>query len=454
MTSRRSTLLRTLVQIDRTQISLATGVRNAIGVLVPLLWGDVTGHLLAGLVVSIGALNVAFSDQLVPVRHKAIGMLLATVAAAISVFVGISVGPVGWLAVGLSGLWGFAGGLLVAFGPAAAQLGLTSVLLMLIMAGWMIDPRLAAGQAGLVVLGGLLQTLLSIVPWPFRRFELERSRLADVYRELAQYAEHPATTTVAPPLGAVFARAREALMAASGERFLIETFWGLLDEAERIRLELLTLGGLLEQFGAAGDVEVTNTLHELLGASSAALSPCRAPRLRRRKDTARRRIDRSRRTCGRLVAAPTRDAARFRHGRRRAASRDRRTRGCVDRPTAGRDRDRCERRRGRRRRVWRCAGRGKALLRPALALAAVDPACESHLALGGVPPCLAHGRLHRGGGRRGSRSPPSPRVLDSTDGCHRAQAGVRLHVRSRPSAIGRHRAGADHRNRHDPRRNG
>nr|MDQ2827795.1 hypothetical protein [Chloroflexota bacterium] len=56
-------LLRDAVRVDLTRLSFVTALRNAIGVVLPLALGAATGHLLEGLTVSTGALNVAFSDR-------------------------------------------------------------------------------------------------------------------------------------------------------------------------------------------------------------------------------------------------------------------------------------------------------------------------------------------------------------------------------------------------------
>ena len=65
------------------------------------------------------------------------------------------------------GVWGFAGGLLVALGPAASFVGLQSIVAVLIAGGFPADLREAAGRAALVFGGGLVQTLLVVMIWPF-----------------------------------------------------------------------------------------------------------------------------------------------------------------------------------------------------------------------------------------------------------------------------------------------
>jgi len=235
-------LLRAVVRVDRAQISYTPALRNAVGVVVPLFVGAAAGQLLAGLTVSIGALQVAFSDSPGPYRSRVGRMLLAGLCAAASVFVGGATGALPGLAVSLSALWGFSAGLLVALGPAATQLGLTSVTLLLVFGARPVAPAQAAAQAGLVLVGGVLQTALAVAAWPVRPFGPQRVALAAAFRRLAAVAGAPADPRAAPPATAEITAARTILSGggsvSSAEEEALRT---LLDEAERIRLELLAL---------------------------------------------------------------------------------------------------------------------------------------------------------------------------------------------------------------------
>jgi len=55
-------LVRAVARVDRAKIAWVTPLRNAVGTVAPLAVGAATGHLLVGVAISIGALNVAFSD--------------------------------------------------------------------------------------------------------------------------------------------------------------------------------------------------------------------------------------------------------------------------------------------------------------------------------------------------------------------------------------------------------
>jgi len=103
--------LRDVARVDHTKLSIVTPLRNALGTILPLAAGAATGQLLAGLTVSIGALNVAFSDMLGAYRVRAERMLLASAEAALSVFAGSATGAIDALAVALAVAWGFGEGI-------------------------------------------------------------------------------------------------------------------------------------------------------------------------------------------------------------------------------------------------------------------------------------------------------------------------------------------------------
>ncbi len=235
-------LARDVVRVDRSQIALVTALRNAVGVAAPLAVGAATGHLLVGLTIAIGALNVAFTDRPGPYRLRAGRMLLAGLAAAASVFVGAVTGSLDWLAVALAALWSLGGGLLVALGAVATQIGLTSVLLLLVFAARPMTPAQAGGQAGLIMAGALLQTVLAIAAWPVRRLGPQRDALAAALSALAAYTRAPSGPGSAPPVSAEITSAGQILSGAGSDHSAPgEALRALLDETERIRLELLAL---------------------------------------------------------------------------------------------------------------------------------------------------------------------------------------------------------------------
>lgn len=234
--------LRSVLRLDWTQVSYLIALRNTVGVVAPLAVGAAAGHLLVGLTVSLGALQVAFLDGTEPYRQRAVRMLAAGVCSAASVFIGSTTGEMAALAVLLAALWGFWGGLLVALGQAMTQIGLSSVVLLLVFAARPAAPQQAALQAGLVLAGAAMQTLLTVAPWPVRPFGPHRAALATALHQLAIIARTPADPASAPAATTELTSARLALEGLSGASSeTAEALCALLDETERIRLEIVAL---------------------------------------------------------------------------------------------------------------------------------------------------------------------------------------------------------------------
>jgi uncharacterized membrane protein YccC len=101
--------LRRLTRLDRSRVSLARGVRAAAAVVGPIAIGALTGYLLPGLIIGLGALNVSFPDQPDPYRAKARRMLVLSALGAVSASIGAATSRVEWLAVALAAVWGFGG---------------------------------------------------------------------------------------------------------------------------------------------------------------------------------------------------------------------------------------------------------------------------------------------------------------------------------------------------------
>lgn len=263
-----------VVRVDRSQVVFWTALRNAIGVFIPLAIGAVTGQLLLGLTAGTGALQVAFADRPGPYRLRAGRMLLACLAGALSVFVGAATGTIDWLAVVLVALWGLAAGLLVALGQAATQIGLTGIIVLLVYGAHPLAPGLAAGQALLFLAGGLLQTLLSVAVWPVQRYRPEREALAAVFRKFAAYVEAPSGRDTAPPVTAEITTAATTLLGLGNDHgATAEALRALLDEAERIRLELLVLNGARKHLHATGtDLSAREALDTIWDAAGRVLT--------------------------------------------------------------------------------------------------------------------------------------------------------------------------------------
>src|SRR2546423_10456009 len=139
-----------IVEFDRGQFQLVRGIRYAVGVGIPLLVGIATGHTIEGIAISGGASLIGLTDSGVPYRGRVRVMLIASVAAPVSTFVGEITGSYDVLAVVLVGLWSFGAGMFIALGLPAYFVGLMAPLAMVVVAAYPADAVPSAGRAGLV----------------------------------------------------------------------------------------------------------------------------------------------------------------------------------------------------------------------------------------------------------------------------------------------------------------
>jgi uncharacterized membrane protein YccC len=231
-----------LTLFDSTKLSTHRAFRNALGVVLPLIAGFALHMPRGGLVVASGALNVSYSDGSDPYPARVKRMLASSMICALAVFVGAVSGKHVVLAVTLAAVWAFIAGMFVAVGGAAPDLGVISLVTLLIYAAQHLAPREAAISGLLALAGGLLQTALSVALWPLRRYDPERRVLEKFYLELANGASAPWNATSSPLASAHSEQAQEALLglARDGGTESIR-YRALLNQAERIRLTLLML---------------------------------------------------------------------------------------------------------------------------------------------------------------------------------------------------------------------
>ena len=236
---------RVLTRFDSTKLSPYRALRNSIGVVLPLVVGYALNMPRGGVVVASGALNVAYSDGSDPYAQRAKRMISSSVLCALAVLLGGLFGARPVAAMSIATLWAFATGMFVAVSTTAADLGVISLVTLLIYAVQQLTSHQTLISAGLALAGGLLQILLSIALWPVRRYEPERRALGNFYAELARVAEQRLNTTSAPPSTAESGQAQEALSGLDREAGIEAVrYRALLNQAERIRLSLLMISRL------------------------------------------------------------------------------------------------------------------------------------------------------------------------------------------------------------------
>jgi uncharacterized membrane protein YccC len=249
-------------------------LRNSIGVTLPLVIGTLLKMPLSGLAVSTGALQVSYSDGHNPYAQRAKRMLTASLLCALAVVAGGLAGRNLVTAIIVPALAAFAAGLAVSLGPAADNLGVISLVTLIIFAAQPLTPSRAL-LAGLLALGGgVLQSALALMLWPVRRYQPEQRALADFYHALSQIAITPSGSREDPPATDESTAARDTLAGLGSDNSLeAARFWSLLNQGERIRLSVLTLRRLQKRMARSGvDPSRLLLLHNFLESASSVLA--------------------------------------------------------------------------------------------------------------------------------------------------------------------------------------
>jgi uncharacterized membrane protein YccC len=234
-----------ITRFDRSEFQLVRGIRYAVGVGIPLFVGVATGHTLVGVAIAGGATLIGLTDSGVPYRGRVRAMLIASVAAAVSTFVGEVTGSYDVLAVALLALWSFGAGMIIALGLPAYFVALMGPLAMVVVAAYPADAVHSLERAGLVFVGGLVQIALVVVLWRIHAHLPERAALARLYRAMAVWVSDSRDADHRMPVLTGLDAARETLDLADGNvaapTAAGEAFRTLLDEADRTYVDLVAL---------------------------------------------------------------------------------------------------------------------------------------------------------------------------------------------------------------------
>jgi uncharacterized membrane protein YccC len=236
------TIWRLVTRFDAHRMNRWMGLRNALGVALPVAVAVDLGFPSYAVVAGMGALNVAAADEMDSYRSRATRMLASTCLGATAIFLGSAIGHDRSLAFAVAALWAFASGMLVALGTAAADIGMLSLVSLFIYIARPVSLEQAAWSGVVALGGGLLQTALSILPWPLGRFGPERRALAEFYFALSSSAVAP-PDPYGPPLATQQSNAAQDALSAIARSHAVESerYYLLVSEAERIRLTLLSL---------------------------------------------------------------------------------------------------------------------------------------------------------------------------------------------------------------------
>lgn len=264
----RARILAVLFQTKRAEVPWRVLLRNTLAAVLPLAIGMAAGRVGIGLWISVGAIVTMYSDQPGPYRQRLARLLAVSAAGGFAAFVGMVLGAHLAPLLGAALVISFAGALLVVFGDAGGRVGMAAIILLVITAASPAPGAWAALEsAALIAAGGLLLTLFSIAAWPLQRYGPEREALASVYHGLAALArQRSVDSEAAPALSEGMTELQHTLLGSHRARGpVMDSFGVLLEESERIRLQLTALadGGSGERIGELVRADVADLLDHI-----------------------------------------------------------------------------------------------------------------------------------------------------------------------------------------------
>ena len=249
-------LAATVGTFDRSALEPGYALRCTIGVAIPLVIAAMLGKPSLGVAAAIGAFITGFTSLQGIYRTRLIAMLSAALGMAATSFIGALAAHSTVGVIAATAVAGYACGTIGQLGPAAATVALNSLVAFVLFSSQPLAPSAALFQSGLVLGGGLIQAVLVLLASPTERLTAERSALAEVYQNLAEYARGIADGWPAMPPITPFATARQVLadpqpFARAAERARLDR---LLEDSEVIRKRLGALAAMREVPKGVGDL--------------------------------------------------------------------------------------------------------------------------------------------------------------------------------------------------------
>ncbi|GLG00717.1 hypothetical protein Alches_07560 [Alicyclobacillus hesperidum subsp. aegles] len=232
--------INTVTDHDPGNLRIVPGIRNAFGVVLPLVFGLISQHVLSGVGISAGALVSGFAGTAGTARRRTRTMLLATLWMTVTTLVGAIAGAHTWLIVLLTMVSGWIAGMMIGVSAAAGQVGLLSTNALILISTSPQSPSGAFYRAGLVLAGGLLQMAIMIVVDLCTTDSAEADAVTQVYNRLATYARDRTRDTdlaVATALVDADATLRDSYMRMPARAKL----YRLLNAAEQVRFYVVAL---------------------------------------------------------------------------------------------------------------------------------------------------------------------------------------------------------------------
>jgi len=247
---------RSITRLDRSKFnSNWMALRNAIATAAPLAVGIAVGHATGAVAVTTGALNVSYSDGIDPYPQRARRMLTWSFLGAFAVFTGSVTGSVAWASLIVTAIWAFVAGMVLSISSRAGDLGLNTLVALIVFgARGALSPKGALIASALVLSGGLLQTGFALSFWPGQRHRPESRAVGYAYLKLAQELDPDSGPQAATPLNAAPAIQLQEIIDALGREHSLESerYRLLFDQIDRIRMSVYVLQRLKAELQHAG----------------------------------------------------------------------------------------------------------------------------------------------------------------------------------------------------------
>jgi uncharacterized membrane protein YccC len=250
--------VRAAARFDRKLVSFDAGLLAAVPVVAVLTIGIAIGKPVWGVTMGAGAMLVGIAWRVSGGRPPLAVMTIDAVGMALATFVGGVTGAVTWVHIAVLCLWSLLGGLLVSVGNRGGVVGNQAIIAMIVFGRFSAPAGQALGLATLVLTGGLTQVaFLSIVRWPLP-LRNQRAATAGAYRALASLAAASDEASTLPAAQAIDDADQSLTSPTLFGDAAITTLRSLVNEAFRMRVQLMAIHALLRQLRAAGAKEATS----------------------------------------------------------------------------------------------------------------------------------------------------------------------------------------------------
>jgi uncharacterized membrane protein YccC len=250
-TGAMSRAVRAAARFDRKVVSFDAGLLAAIPVVAVLTIGIAIGKPVWGVTMGAGAMLVGIAWRVTGGRPPLALMATDAVGMAVATFVGGVTGAVTWVHIAVLCLWSLMAGLLVSLGPRGGVVGNQAIIAIVVFGRFSAPADQALGLATLVLTGGLAQvTFLSVIRWPLP-LRNQRGATAAAYRALSALAAASDKASSLPAAQAIDAAETSLASPTMFGDAAVMTLRSLVNEAFRLRVQLMAIHALLRQLGAA-----------------------------------------------------------------------------------------------------------------------------------------------------------------------------------------------------------